>query len=99
MDKYQIAKDILGMPGRMLSASKSDYSSQNLGHIVVFNGNVCTEADGKIWFGDLDVSKDEDKVKALAEALGEKIYVLYEMDARFENEAKPLLDRAVYETF
>jgi hypothetical protein len=40
----------------------------------------------------------ESKVVALAEALGEKLYVLREHDARFENEANPKLDKAVYVT-
>jgi len=79
----------------MISASKCDYNRAHPKHIVVFNGNVCTE-DGKIWYGDIDVTLDEDKLKQLAEAIGEKIYVLYEMDGRFDNEDTPQLDRAVW---
>ncbi len=95
MDKYEQAIDILGFPGRMVSASKLDYSRQYPEHIVVFNSNVCTE-DGKIWFGDIDVTLDEDKLKTLAEAIGKKVYVLYEMDGRFDNEDSPQLDNAVW---
>ena len=63
-------------------------------NLTVFNANVCTAA-GKIWYGDLDVTRDEHMLRALAELLGEKVYVLREMDARFEDEANPKLDKAV----
>ena len=91
----EIARGILGMPGRMISASKSMYTPSKPDAIVVFNSNVCTES-GKIWYGDIDVGLDEAKLKELADAIGERIYVLREMDARFENEGIPLLDKAVW---
>jgi hypothetical protein len=93
-DGYMKSQEILGHCGKMLSASKTGYFQRFPGNVVVFNANVCT-ADGKIWFGDVDVTKDEEKLKALAEALGEKVYVLREMDGRFDNEGAPKLDRAV----
>jgi hypothetical protein len=93
-ESYMKAQEILGFAGRMLSVDKSRYTLRFPDNVVVFNSNVCTEA-GKIWFGDVDVTKDEDKFKALAEALGEKVYVLRELDGRFDNEGVPLLDRAV----
>jgi hypothetical protein len=93
-ESYMKAQEILGYAGRMLSADKSRYTLRYPDNVVVFNSNVCTAA-GKIWFGDADVTKDEAKFKALAEALGEKVYVLRELDGRFDNEGAPLLDRAV----
>ena len=97
MNKYELAVEALGASGRMVDASKLDYSRRYPTHIVVFNGNVCTE-EGKIWFGDIDVTLDKDKLEILADAIGKKIYVLYEMDGRFDNEGTPQLDRAVYIT-
>ena len=97
MDQYTIAAEILGSPGRMVSASKVDYSRENPNNTVVFNSNVCTK-EGKIWYGDIDVTKDAGKLVELADALDEHIYVIREMDGRFENEAKPKLDTAVYTT-
>ncbi len=97
MDKYKQAVELLGMCGRMLSTSKCNYSRLHYENIIVFNGNVCTK-DGKIWYGDIDVTLDEDKLKTLAEAIGEKIYVLYEMDGRFDNEETPAIDKAMYST-
>lgn len=76
--------------GRMISGVKIAPK----GHVCVWNANLCTKA-GKFWFGDLDLTDDAEKLKALAAEKGEDIYVLRERDARFENEAKPLLENAV----
>lgn len=73
------------MPGRMISGSKSAYRDEYPDNVVVFNGNIITKKRGKIWYGDLDVTLDFDNLKAVADELGEDLYVLYEMDARFEN--------------
>ena len=89
------AEDILGANGRLLDWSKSDYLHEHPDNVVVFNANIIT-SHGKMWYGDIDVTKDEAKLKEYAEAIGEKIYVLREMDARFENENKPLLEKAVF---
>lgn len=43
---------------------------------------------------DVDVTLDGVKLKELATELGEPVYVLYEQDGRFENEASPRLDKA-----
>lgn len=80
-----------GRMGRMISGSKTGPK----GHVCVFNANVCTKTKGKIWFGDIDLTDDADDLKALARREAETIYVLREMDARFMNEAKPLLQNAV----
>lgn len=88
------ALDNFFMFGRMVSASKSDYSCRFPTHVVVFNANVCTKTHGKIWHGDVDITKDEAKLIELAKALGEDVYVLREMDGRFENEGEPKLDSA-----
>jgi len=88
------AESALGYPGRMISASKSAYDRAHPKNVVVFNANVCTRSHGKIWFGDLDVTKDEQTLQKLAAALGEDVFVLREHDARFETEANPQFERA-----
>ena len=85
---------VLGHPGRMISGSKSGYRNRFPDNRPVFNANVCVES-GKIWYGDLDLTLDGEKLQQLADELGEKVYVLYEMDARFENEESPLLGQAI----
>lgn len=87
--------------GRMISASKGDYIQRNPTHVSVFNANIVTITDGKIWYGDLDVTKSANILKEIAKEIGEPIFVLREMDARFENEDKvssELIKKAVWNT-
>jgi hypothetical protein len=93
-DSSKIATDILGFPGRLISGSKSTYKSSYPENLVVFNSNLCTEK-GKIWYGDVDVTLDLEKLTEIAFKIQEKIYLLYEMDARFENEETPRLEKFV----
>lgn len=93
--EYETAIKVLGSPGAMLSWSKSEYRNENPNNLVVYNSNVCTNK-GKIWYGDLDLTKSGEKLKELAKALDQTIYVLYEMDGRFENEKNPRLEKFVY---
>jgi len=97
MDFKEIAQDVLGFQGKMLSGSKSRYTNRHEDHLVVFNANVCVE-DEKIWQGDIDITLEEDSLIELAQRLGENVYVLYEMDGRFENEDFPKLKEYVYMT-
>jgi len=90
----QVAKDILGYPGKMISGSKSFYREKFPDHVVVFNSNLFV-GKTKIWYGDLDITESIDTLKDLASAIGEKLYVLYESDGRFEKEKNPSLDNAV----
>lgn len=90
----QIAKKLIGWPGRMISGSKSGYRQRYPDHTIVFNANLCTD-EGKFWFGDLDVTLDDKNLQKLADRIGQRVYVLREMDARFEREDNPALDRAV----
>ena len=68
--------------GRMISAHKSAPK----GHVAVFNGNIVTETAGKCWYGDIDITASFDVLKDIADEIGEDLYILREMDARFENE-------------
>jgi hypothetical protein len=95
---YLIAEKKLGTKGKMISASKSGYVQRNPENLVVFNSNVCTD-EGKIWFGDLDITLSYDSLSSLAKELGKTVYVLTEMDGRFENEASPRLGGSVIKFF
>jgi len=77
--------------GRMISGSKR----APVGEVCVWNANVLTKSRGKFWFGDLNLTRDADELKALGSKEGEPIYVLREMDARFTTEANPRWDNAV----
>ncbi len=86
---------------RMISLSKSEYRDSNPHSVCIFNANVITAKDGKIWYGDLDLTKDANALKAVSKELGVILYVLRESDARFENEDKggvELIQKAVWDT-
>ena len=89
-----IAERNLGFPGKMISGSKSGYTSRYPKHDVIFNANIFTEAGKKIWYGDLDITNSGPNLQTLSKELGEKIFVLYEWDGRFDFETNPRLDQA-----
>ncbi len=91
------ATHILGWNGAMISGSKSGYLQRNPKNMVIFNSNVIAmgAVPEKIWYGDLDVTLSLDKLKTLAETIGTEIRVLSEMDARFEYEDKPNVDKFI----
>lgn len=82
----------LGHPGRLLSGSKSGYMDKYGTHVVVFNANLFVGKD-KIWYGDLDLTLDKEILLESAKELNQTLYVLYEMDGRFENEDNPKLEK------
>lgn len=89
------------MMGRVISYSKSDYRDKNPISVCYFNANIVTAKEGKIWYGDLDITKDGETLKAIAEEIGEIIYVLRELDGRFEYEDEDgvkLIKKAVWDT-
>ena len=93
MERHEVISQTLGFPGRMISGSKSGYRDRYPNNLVIFNANVCT-AQNKIWYGDLDLALDKEKLSLLAVALGQDLYVLYEMDGRFENKKSPIIKSA-----
>ena len=72
--------------GKMLSASKSGYRNANPGNEVFFNANIFTVEDGKIWHGDIDYTKDRETLEKIATKLERNLYIIKELDGRFENE-------------
>ena len=72
--------------GRMISGSKSGYRERNPENEVYFNANIFTLEEGKVWYGDLDVTKDLSALEEITKTIGKDLYILSEMDGRFENE-------------
>lgn len=101
MEKLQTAlQEKLGSPGKLIAGSKSGYRSRYPQNLALFNANVCIQnADGnteKIWWGDIDISKSRNSLREISFEFETDIYVLFEMDGRFENERNPRIDRFVY---
>lgn len=101
METKQILRKENFITGRMLSYSKSEYREANPTSVVYFNANIVTVTEGKIWYGDLDLTKDAETLKRAAIEIGEPLFILKEMDCRFEDEGKPtseMLKKAVWDT-
>ncbi len=79
--------------GRMVSGSKSGYLLKYPKNKVIFNANVITTS-GKVWYGDLDVTVSEDVLKKISKEIGEPLFILYEMDARFGSEERDITELA-----
>ena len=94
----EIAEKHLGRCDKMISFSKSGYIKRLPENLVVFNSNVCTKG-GKIWYGDMDITLSYNDLSDLSKDLNETIYVLTEMDGRFENEEVPRTERAIVRFF
>lgn len=76
-----------GLPmGRMISMSKSGYRDKNPDNLVVFNANIFVLGEGKIWYGDLDITKERTVLEDIAKELGKDLFILREMDGRFGKE-------------
>lgn len=72
--------------GRMISRSKLTYRERNPDNEVYFNANIFILCEGKVFYGDLDVTKDREVLETIAKTIDKDLYILREMDGRFENE-------------
>lgn len=73
---------------RMIAYSKSTYIKLYPYNKVVFNANIATR-EGKIWWGDLDITKDLENLQKAADELDTTLYILREMDYRCGKETRP----------
>lgn len=71
---------------RMVGGSKTVYRNTHPDNEVYFNANIFTEEQGKVWYGDLDLTLDTRALKKVAKQLNTKLYILREMDGRFGTE-------------
>ena len=87
--------------GRMIGGSKTGYSGLHPDDLIIFNANVLMPGHGKVWYGDLNLTKDYLVLREIAQNLNTELYVLWESDGRFGLETKPLnelFDKAVWNT-
>ena len=86
---------------RMIGGSKMGYRTEHPDDLIVFNANVLIPDYGKVWYGDLNLTQDYILLKSIAESLDTTLYILWEMDARFGEEKKPideLIKKSVWNT-
>jgi hypothetical protein len=75
--------------GRLITASKSSYHRAYPTHLVAFNSTISDDDGHGLWWGDLDITFDEQGLIALARELSQTLHVLYEQDSRLGNEPVP----------
>ena len=83
--------------GRTISA----YKDAPKGCVCVWNANLISPSAGKVWYGDLNLTRDGKKLKNIAKIRGETLYVLREHDARFgteDNTTEDMMKRAFWNT-
>lgn len=83
---------------RMISYSKSAYRDRFPENEVYFNSNIFVLGEGKVWFGDIDITLDREQLQKVASQIGKDLFILREMDGRFENETlsdSEIIKRAV----
>jgi len=85
-DLYEILMETVGAIGRMICGEKSSYDRKYPDHKTYFNSNIFADGLGKIWYGDIDFTLDEPKLKLLAKRLNKTIYLVKEHDGRFDKE-------------
>lgn len=94
MEESEVVERFLGHMGRMLSGSKGAYANAHPTHRVFFNGNVYDGSGRKLWYGDVDLTKDDKVLHGLASELGTVLYVTREMPFRFEQPTVQQLESA-----
>ena len=97
-----ISSSILGFEGKMISFSKSGYRQENPENLVIYNANIIQKTEKgyeKIWYGDIDITLEYEKLIRISECLDTEIFVLYEMDARFDRESDPNVLNFVVSSF
>ena len=86
---------------RMIGGSKMDYHNEHKDDLIIFNANVLMPEYGKVWYGDLNLTLDWIILKSIAQSLNTTLYILWESDARFGEENKPideLIEKSVWNT-
>lgn len=88
LQRETTAREILGIPGRILSPSKS------LGPATaIWNARIIDVDKNLLWNGDIDVEQSRDQLLQLAKELG-PIYILREFDTRLDEAlVRILLDK------
>jgi hypothetical protein len=79
MDKEQVieAAGAVGLRyGRHVAFRKATYLQAFPRRVVIFGAHLTDEAGNDLWYGDLDLTVDEQKLLDLADALGEELFLM-----------------------
>lgn len=65
----------LGLTGKIISGSKSGYRLDHPNSLVYFNACIYDEYLTQVWFGDIDLTLDNEKLKKIASVVEQPFYV------------------------
>ncbi len=74
--------------GRMIGGSKSGYHSTHPNDDILFNANIFIPSLGKVWWGDLNITLDNEALQEVCNKIGEEMIIVSEMLGRFEAEER-----------
>ena len=74
----EIIEKQLGTTGRMIAMSKSRYKEAHPKSIVYFNACIFDELLTEVWWGDVDLIEDKDKLEKIAEVAEQTFYLTTE---------------------
>lgn len=67
--------------GRSLGP-KTAYIAKYPRHFVIFNASIFAKSGERVWFGDIDIDEDANRLKKFATELGEDILLFRESDVK-----------------
>ena len=70
--------------GRMIAFSKSRYGESHPNHKVYFNACIFDKKAKEVWYGDIDLTEDEEKLKQVAKESKQIFYVTPEHPFRMD---------------
>lgn len=74
---------------RMIGGSKTLYRDAHPGDDILFNANIFSDKEKKkVWYGDLNITKDAEALQAVADELEDRLYIVPEMYGRFGAEER-----------
>jgi len=82
---------------RMISASKTYYRQAHPDHKVLFNANIFVKGLKKVWWGDLDITREAFLLQAVADEIDKELIIVPEMYGRFgaeDREFKEIMEDA-----
>jgi hypothetical protein len=94
--KLFTAKDLY--LGRKLTYDQATYEKEHRQRKPVFDVAICNLAGDAIWWGDLELSIDSEKIQNISEELGMYLFVIPQKFLRYERFNKNMAKNCVFIT-
>lgn len=94
--KLFTAKDLY--LGRKLTYDQATYASEHRQRKPVFDVAICDLEGNAIWWGDLEMAVDTDKIQAISEEIGKYLFVIPQKFLRYERFNKSMAKDCIFIT-